>query len=237
MSTPHKNANPGDIAKTVLMAGDPLRAKFIADNFLENVKCFNKVRNMYGFTGTYKGHIISVMGSGMGMPSIGIYSYELFKFYDVDNIIRIGTAGAYKAELDVFDLVLVESAFSESTYALSLNNDTSNIQFPSKHINEKMVEAAKELNYKLNIGKIHSSDVFYHSDKSKYMDEIQKQDCLCVEMESFALFANAKECGKNAACILTISDSLVSHKETTAEERQTSLKEMIRLALETAIKL
>ena len=237
MSTPHNNANPGDIAKTVLMPGDPLRAKYLAEHYLDNPVCFNTIRNMFGYTGYYKGHRISIMGSGMGMASIGIYSYELFKFYDVDNIIRIGSAGGYKKEYELFDVVIVKDAYSESTFAKAQGNITEPLIKPSSYINDKILETAKELNIPYHYSTVHSSDVFYHEPNSKYMEEVNKYDCGCVEMESFSLFSNAMVTGKNAACILTISDSLVSKKETTAEQRQNSFNLMMELALETAIKL
>lgn len=234
MSTPHNNAQVGDIAKTVLMPGDPLRAKFIAETFLENPVQFNTVRNMFGYTGTYKGKKVSVMGSGMGMPSIGIYSYELYKFYGVENIIRIGTAGAYSPKLDVFDTVLAKDCWSESTYALAQGGNTSDVQLPSPQLNEKIEQAAKELGIELTLGRIHSSDVFYHEDAYNF-DFYNDHECDVVEMESFALFHNAKVLGKHAACLVTVSDSLVTHKETTAEERQTSFTNMMKIALEAAI--
>ena len=237
MSTPHNDANINDIAKVVLMPGDPLRAKFIADNFLENPVQFNTVRNMFGYTGTYKGKKVSVMGSGMGMASIGIYSYELFKFYDVDTIIRIGTAGSYKEEIDLFDIVVVDSAYSESTFQKVLNNKGSKVTYPSKKTNNLILRVAEKEGYKVFLGRTYSSDVFYHEKESKYLEKVKQNNCLCVEMESFALFANAKALKKNAACILTISDSLISHKETTALERQTSFTRMMKLALECAIKI
>lgn len=234
MSTPHNNAQVGDIAKTVLMPGDPLRAKFIAETFLDNPVQFNTVRNMFGYTGTYKGKKVSVMGSGMGMPSIGIYSYELYKFYGVENIIRIGTAGAYSPKLDVFDTVLAKDCWSESTYALAQGGNTSDVQLPSPQLNEKIEQVAKELGIELTLGRIHSSDVFYHEDAYNF-DFYNDHGCDVVEMESFALFHNAKVLGKHAACLVTVSDSLVTHKETTAEERQTSFTNMMKIALEAAI--
>ena len=237
MSTPHNNAELGDIAKTVLMPGDPLRAKYIAETYLDNPVCFNTVRNMFGYTGTYKGKKVTVMGSGMGMPSIGIYSYELFKFYDVENIIRIGSAGAYTNELDIFDVVIANSAYSESSFAKVFNNEDTNMMYPSEYINNTIKSVAKEQNINLHQGVIHSSDVFYHTDKSNYYKEVEKNNCIAVEMESYALFSIAKALNKNAACLLTISDSFVSPKITTAEERQTSFNTMMILALETAIKL
>lgn len=238
MSTPHNAAKENDIAKTVLMPGDPLRAKYIAETFLENPVEFNNVRNMFGYTGTYKGKKISVMGSGMGMPSIGIYSYELYKFYGVENIIRIGSAGAYTDKLELFDLVLANGAWSESSFAIAQSDDHDDVQKPSASLNKVILESAKELNMKLVEDVIHSSDVFYHeSNVDGHNEFYEKHGCVCVEMESFALFHNAKVLGKNAACLLTISDSLVTHKETTAQERQTSFTAMMEVALNAALKL
>lgn len=238
MSTPHNAAQVGEIAKTVLMPGDPLRAKFIAETYLENPVQFNTVRNMFGYTGTYKGVKVSIMGSGMGMPSIGIYSYELFKFYEVENIIRIGSAGAYTDQLALFDLVLADSAWSESSYAIAQAGVEGDIQYPSAELNEKIEEAAQTIGKQVHKARIHSSDVFYHEDNVDGHEEFYaKHNCVCVEMESFALFHNARILGKRAACLLTISDSLVTHQATSAEERQTSFHNMMEVALESAIRL
>ncbi len=235
MSTPHNKAQKGQIAKTVLMPGDPLRAKFIAETFLENPVCFNDVRGMLGYTGTYQGKEISVMGSGMGMPSIGIYSYELFTQYDVENIIRIGSAGSYSENAKVYDVVLSTGAYSESSYAKTQNGCTDDIIKPSASLNEKLRESAKKLGIPMHEGVIHSSDVFYReaSDESPtYWEKLRdEKGCLAVEMESFALFHNANVTGKNAACLITISDSFVSSEITTAEERQNSFTNMMKIAL------
>ena len=237
MATPHNKAELGQIAKTVLMPGDPLRAKFIADTFLENVTQFNDVRNMFGYTGEYKGKKVSVMGSGMGMPSIGIYSYELYSKYGVENIIRIGSAGSYCEEAKIFDVVLADSAYSESSYALTQNGYDKDVTYPSKELNNIIKDSAGELGKKLICGCVHSSDVFYREDKTPYFKELyEKKGCVCVEMESFALFHNANVLGKKAACLLTISDSFVSSQETTAEERQKSFTDMMEIALNSAIK-
>ena len=238
MSTPHNAANAGEIAKTVLMPGDPLRAKYIAQNYLEDPVCFNTVRNMFGYTGTYKGHRVSVMGSGMGMPSIGIYSYELYKFYGVENIIRIGSAGAYCDSLDVLDIVLVDSAWSESTFAQAQSGASGAVQYPDTRLNQAIEAAAAQLGTKLVKCRTHSSDVFYHEDNVDGFKEFyEKHGCACVEMESFALFHNARVLGKAAACLLTISDSFINHKELSAKERETSFDAMMRLALETALNM
>lgn len=237
MATPHNEAKNGDIAKTVLMPGDPLRAKFIAETYLKDVNCFNTVRNMYGFTGTYKGKMVSVMGSGMGMPSIGIYSYELYNEYDVDTIIRIGSAGSYCDKLRVFDVMLADSAYSESSFAKVQGGYEDDITYPTESLNMDIMNIAKELGKTIKIGRVHSSDVFYRQDKSPYYKDLyENKQCLCVEMESFALFHNARILGKNAACLLTISDSFVSNEITTSKQRQQSFTEMMEIALETAIR-
>ena len=236
MSTPHNMANIGDIAKVVLMPGDPLRAKYIAETYLDDVVQFNNVRNMFGYTGTYKGKKVSVMGSGMGMPSIGIYSFELFSQYGVEAIIRIGSAGSYREDYEIYDVVLASGAYSESNYAKVLTGNEASITYPSAELNDLIKATAEELDLDLKEGVIHSSDIFYHIDEA-YNKGIEDNNCVAVEMESFALFENAKALNKKAACLLTISDSLVTHEETTAEERQTSFNKMITIALESAIKL
>ena len=236
MSTPHNMANIGDIAKVVLMPGDPLRAKYIAETYLDDVVQFNNVRNMFGYTGTYKGKKVSVMGSGMGMPSIGIYSFELFSQYGVESIIRIGSAGSYREDYEIYDVVIASGAYSESNYAKILTGNEASITYPSAELNDLIKATAEELDLDLKEGVIHSSDIFYHIDEA-YKKGIEDNNCVAVEMESFALFENAKALNKKAACLLTISDSLVTHEETTAEERQTSFNKMITIALESAIKL
>jgi purine-nucleoside phosphorylase len=222
------------IAKTVLMPGDPLRAKFIADTYLTNVVQFNYVRNMFGYTGYYKGRKISVMGSGMGMPSIGIYSYELFKFYDVENIVRIGSCGAYTDTLKLYDVILAKDAWSESTYAKTQGISKAKKLKSNSELNKKLLKAAKKLKIPMTSGTIHSSDVFYRQRFEDYIDIFEKQNCIAVEMESFALFANAMATGKKAACLLTVSDSLVTHEATTANERQVAFDKMMLIALELA---
>lgn len=236
MATAHNNAERGQIAGTVIMPGDPLRAKFIADNWLDRPKMFNHVRNMYGYTGTYHGRMISVMGSGMGMPSMGIYSYELFHIYNVDEIIRVGSAGSYCKELNVFDTVLVTEAYSESSYARTMSGFTGDVTKPSQELNEKICLAAKEQGRHLIEGRVHSTDVFYREGTDYYQELYREKGCLAVEMESFALFHNAAVCGKRASCILTISDSFVSQAKTTAEEREKCFTEMIEIALGAAKK-
>ena len=238
MSTAHNSANIGDIAKVVLMPGDPLRAKLVAETYLENAVLFNNVRGVLGYTGTYKGVKVSVMASGMGMPSIGIYSYELFKFYDVDTIIRIGSAGAYSNKLSLKDVVLANRCYSESTYCRVQSGDTDEYQYPSKKTNETIMQVSKEIQIPVVEACIHSSDVFYAQPGMEVPEDfVKKHDALCVEMESFALFHNAKILNKNAACLLTISDNLVEDTHLSATERQESFKDMITVALESAIRL
>lgn len=237
MPTPHNNAPMGAFAKTVLMPGDPLRAKFLAENFLDEPTLVNTVRNCLGYTGFYKGVPVSVMASGMGMPSIGIYSWELFKEYGVENIIRIGSAGSYSARLEVLDVVLADSAFSDSSYARVQNGYDKPVNYPSEAINKAVLEKTRELGIDCKLSRVHSSDVFYTDKRESYQQLAERSGSECVEMESFALFHNANALGKNAACLLTISDSFVSTKELSAEERQNSFLQMMELALETAISL
>ena len=232
--TPHIEAKKEDIAKTVLMPGDPLRAKYVAENFLDNYRLVNQVRGIFAYTGTYKGKEVTVMASGMGMPSIGIYSYELYKFYDVENIIRIGTAGAYSSDINLFDIVISTEAYSESSFAKVQGYD-SDIMPATKSLNDKIVETANRLNSKYILGRIHSTDVFYGN--VDITDLYNNKKCVCVEMESFALFCNALKLNKKAACILTISDNLITKAETTPLERQTALNDMITLALESTLNI
>ncbi|MGN0984323.1 MAG: purine-nucleoside phosphorylase [Gemmiger sp.] len=235
MSTPHNRAENGAFAKTVLMPGDPLRAKFIAETFLENPRLVTDVRGMLGYTGTYQGRPISVMGSGMGMPSIGIYSYELYSQYGVENIIRIGSAGSYTEKAKLFDVVLASGAVSESNYAMTQSGDPDDVQLPSAELNAALRASAEEQGIRLIEGNIHSADVFYREpsdEKPTYWERLRdEKGCLCVEMESFALFHNAKVLGKRAACLLTISDSFVAPEITTPEQRQTAFTDMMRVAL------
>ncbi len=235
MSTPHIRAALGDFAKTVLMPGDPLRAKFIAETFLQDARLVTDVRGMLGYTGTYKGKPVSVMGSGMGMPSIGIYSYELFKFYDVENIIRIGSAGSYTEQVKLFDVVLATGAVSESSFAAVQNGTQGDITLPSEALNKKLRASADAQGIAMIEGNLHSSDVFYRdvpASTPSYWEKLRdERSCLAVEMESFALFANAQALGKNAACVVTISDSFVAPEMTTAEQRQTSFTQMMEVAL------
>ncbi|WZL80358.1 purine-nucleoside phosphorylase [Vallitaleaceae bacterium 9-2] len=233
--TPHiEVTNKEDFAKTVLMPGDPLRAKFIAETFLEDVVQVNSVRNALAFTGTYKGRRISVFGSGMGMPSIGIYSYELYKFYDVEKIIRIGSCGAYSDKLHVYDVLLAQDVWSESTYAKVQSGYLEPTIEADKELNSQLETYAKELNIPLTRTRIHSSDVFYRENHKEFERIRDEEGCTAVEMEAFALFANAKILGKKAACLLTVSDSLVNGEITTSEERQNAFTKMMEIALEAA---
>ena len=233
--TPHIEAeNKEMIAKTVLMPGDPLRAKFIADTYLDNVFQFNTVRGMNGYTGEFKGRKISVMASGMGMPSIGIYSYELFSFYNVDSIIRIGSCGSYTKELKLNDVVLAEDAWSESTYARTLNGETKSSLRASSNLNSKIEKISKEIQIPIIKARIHSSDVFYRKNPNDYILIRDTHGCSAVEMESFALFANAILLGKNAACLLTVSDTFVEHESISITARQKSLTNMIEISLHLA---
>ncbi len=233
--TPHIEAkDQSAIAKTVLMPGDPLRAKFIADTFLEDVVQFNEVRNMLGYTGTYKGRRISVMASGMGMPSIGIYSYELYNFYDVENIVRIGSCGGYTEKVKLYDVILAKDAWSESSYAKVQGGYEKDVIEGSEVLNERLATYAEDLNIPMHTERIHSSDVFYREDFEEYKEIYQKHGCVGVEMEAFALFHNAKVLGKKAACLLTVSDNLATKEATTSEERQNAFTNMMKIALEMA---
>ena len=234
MSTPHISAKKGAIAQTVLMPGDPLRARFIAATYLEDAAEFNHVRGMLGFTGTYQGKLVSVMGSGMGMPSIGIYSYELFTEYDVDAIVRIGSAGGYSDTLKLYDVLLATSVYSESTYGRSQNGFEGSRIEPDKDLCDRIRESAARLGFPIVEGIVHSSDVFYHAERSDgpyWQKVMREQGCIAVEMESFALFHNAKATGKKAACLLTVSDMLFGGHAASAEEREKCFTRMMEIAL------
>lgn len=238
--TPHNEAQKDDIAKVVLMPGDPLRAKYIADNFMEDVKLVNSVRNMFGYTGTYKGKKITVFASGMGMPSIGIYSYELFKFYDVDFIIRIGSCGAYNESLNLLDIILVDNSYTEGNYAYELNEEDIHIMESSGDLNTVIEQTARQENIPYIKGNTLCTDCFdyYVKDVNSLISRFPKDlNIIGAEMEAFALFYNAHILGKKASCLLSVVDSHYKHQEISAEERQTSLNSMIKLALESAIKL
>ena len=240
MSTPHNEANLGDIAKTVIMPGDPLRAKYIAENFLEEYKLVNSVRGIYAYTGNYKGKELTVMASGMGMPSMGIYSYELYKFYEVENIIRIGSCGGYKPDLKLFDIVLAETTFSESNFALTLNNEDCHIVSSSKDLNAIIADAAKENNINIRVGNTVCTDCFdvYMTNVNKFLERIPEGfNPLSAEMEAFALFYVAKILNRKATCLMSVVDSKYIKEIATPEERQTGLNNMIKLALEASLKI
>ncbi len=234
----HNEAKKEDIEKITIMPGDPLRAKYIAETFLTDVKLVNTIRGMYAYTGTYKNKRITVMAHGMGMASMGIYSYELYKFYDVDCIIRIGSCGAYKSELNLLDTLLVEKVYTESNFAYSYNNDNTKEAYATKEINKLIEETAKENNIEYKKTNIFCTDGFdpYITNLQQLLDRLPK-DITASEMESFALFYIAKMLNKKAACLLTVVDSLYDKKELTAIQRQTSLNNMIKLALEVARKI
>ena len=229
--TPHNTAAAGDIAKKVLMPGDPLRAKFIAEKYLENPRLVNTVRNMFAFTGTYKGREVTVMGGGMGMPSIGIYSYELFHFYDVDQIIRIGSAGSLQDDVDVMDVVIGMGACTDSNFASQYCLPGTYAPIASYELLAKAVEAAKSLGTPVHVGNVVSSDVFY-SDNPNVSEAWRKMGVLCCEMECAALYMNAARAKKQALGILTISDHIFKHEAIDAEARQTSFHRMMEIALE-----
>ncbi len=232
--TPHNEAEKKDIAKTVIMPGDPRRATFIAENYLENVKLVNQVRGMLAYTGTYKNKEVTVMASGMGCPSMGIYSYELFKFYDVDHIIRIGSCGAYTKELHLYDLILVRECYSDSSYAKMQNGCEDKVLTSSDLLNQRIKNTAQQKGFPLSERRVYSSDVFYGEivDPVKMYEE---KDCVAVEMESFALFHNAKVLKKGATCVLTVSDNLITKEETTSNEREKSFTRMMELVLDSIV--
>lgn len=231
MGTPHNAAEKGMIAKTVLMPGDPLRAKYIADTYLENVICFNTVRNMLGYTGTYKGREISVMGGGMGMPSVGIYTYELYNMYDVDAIIRIGSAGAFQDDVNLMDVVIGMGACTDSNYASQYQLPGTFAPIADFELLEKAVNIARSQGTPVKVGNILSSDIFYNDDNS-VNEKWRKMGVLAVEMEAAALYMNAARAGKKALCMLTISDHLFKNEGLSAEERQTGFARMMEIALE-----
>ena len=233
MATPHNQASLGEIAKVVLMPGDPLRAKYIADHYLENVKQFNSTRNMFGYTGYYKGKKVSVMGSGMGIPSISIYATELYQEYGVETIIRVGTCGGLRADVHIRDIVIALGACSDSNFMHTFKLPGHFSAIASYDLLEKAVSIAKEKGYTYHVGNILSSDLFYHFD-SDYVEKWSSMGVYGVEMEAYGLYALAAKFNKKALCISSVSDSLVSKEEISADERQTSLNEMIILSLEVA---
>ncbi len=233
--TVHIESNKEDISNNILMPGDPKRCEYIAKNYLQDYKIVNNVRGMTAYTGYYKGKRITIFPSGMGIPSMGIYSYELYKYYDVENIIRIGSCGGYNHTLKLKDIILVDNSYSQSTYAKYLDGYQDNLVKSTKNLNDIILKTSNELNMNIIKGTICSTDVFYEKDyKNK---PIEEYNILGVEMESFALFNNARTLGKNAACLLTVSDLFFSEDKLTSLEREQNLNEMIVLALESCLKL
>lgn len=233
MSTPHNSALSGQIAETVLMPGDPLRAKFIAENFLSDIEQFNAVRNMFGYTGTYKGKKVSVMGTGMGCPSIGIYSYELIHMYGVKNLIRVGSCGAYDPKLKLYDIILAMGASTDSNYASQYDLPGTYSATASWDLLSKAKKVADENNIPTVVGNIVTSDIFYN-DNPESWKKWAKMGCLAAEMESYALYCNANRAGVNALTILTVSDSIANQTETSADQREKGFKDMMKIALELA---
>lgn len=230
--TPHIEAkSKGDFAKTVIMPGDPLRAKLIAEIYLKDAKLINGVRNMLGFTGLYQGKKLTIMAHGMGMPSAGIYTAELFHNYDVDQIIRIGSCGAYVSEIKVYDVILVTESYCESDYIEIVTGEKTRLVHPNAELTAHIAATADKLNITLAQFKVHCADVFFRKNFDDYVDIHNEHGCKVVEMETAAIFANAKAYGKKAACLLTVSDSLVTKEITTSEERQNSFTKMIEVAL------
>jgi len=233
MTTPHNSAIKGNIAETVLLPGDPLRAKFIAENFLQNVEQFNAVRNMFGYTGTYNGKKISVMGTGMGCASIGIYSYELIHMYGVKNLIRVGSCGAYDGNLKLYDIVLAIGASTDTNFANQYDLPGIFSATASWELLSKAKKVADDSNIHTVVGNIVSSDVFYHDNPDDWK-RWAKMGILAAEMETYALYCNASRAGVNALTILTVSDSIVNKTDTTPEQREKGFKEMMKIALELA---
>lgn len=237
MATPHIESREEDISKVVLMPGDPMRAKYIADKFLENVKCVNNVRGMLGFTGTYKNKLVTVFASGMGCPSIGIYAYELFKFYGVEKIIRIGTCGSNSSDIKLLDVILADSSYSLSSFPKLFDGDLEKEFFASKNLNEKIHNISNNMNINLIRGEIITSDVFdVYVDFDKYIKNYpESRNFLGCEMESFVLFYLAHKLNREASCLLTVVDSHFDKRNISSEDRETSLNDMIKLALEATL--
>lgn len=234
MSTPHIEANSGDFAKTVLMPGDPLRAKFIADNFLDNVTMVNRVRNMFGYTGTYKGKPVSVMGSGMGIPSISIYATELYKDYGVDNIIRIGSCGAVRDDIKIRDIIIGMAASTDSNVNRQRFNNIDFAACADFSLLKKVVDTAEKTNHEVHVGNIFSADLFY-TPQPEMFAVMEKYGILAVEMEAAGLYGVAAEYGKKALTVLTVSDHIKTGEQTTADERETTFKDMMVLTLESLL--
>lgn len=238
--TPHNEAKKDDITKVVIMPGDPLRAKYIAENFLENYKIVNSVRNMFAYTGEYKGKKITIMASGMGMPSMGIYCYELYKFYDVEAIIRVGSCGAYDEKVNLLDTILVDGSFTLGNFAMNFNNKPVNYVLADKELNDLISKVSLVDNIEIKKENVACTECFdpYIEDISNVLEKFPKEkNIVAAEMESFALFYTAKCLNKKAACLLTVVDSIKKKQSLTAEQREKSLNNMIRLSLDTAIEL
>ena len=238
--TPHIAAKPGDFGKTVLMPGDPLRSKFIAENFLENPVLVNNVRGVHGYTGTYKGVKVSVMASGMGMPAIGIYSHELFNAYGVENIIRVGSAGAIQEHINLYDLVIAQGACTDSNYASQFHLPGTFAPIASWELLREAVKAAEAHGAVYHVGNVNSSDVFYgdHEGVPEGLGSVyglKKMGVMALEMEAAALYMNAARAGKRGLCICTISDHVLTGEETTSEQRQNSFTTMMKVALDVAV--
>lgn len=238
--TPHISAEANDFAKTVLMPGDPKRAELIANTFLENAKLVTDVRGVYGYTGKYKGKEVSVMASGMGMPSMGIYCYELYKYFGVENIIRIGSCGGFTEDLNIFDVVLVDNTYTEGNFALTLNNEHKHVEESDRYLNEKILDASKKIGINCKVANMACSEVFdwYVSDFNTLYERLPKDlNIQGSEMEAFALFYTAKVLNKKASCLLTVVDSHYHKQSITSEEREKSVNDMIKIALEAALEL
>ena len=237
MSTPHIGCEKGDIAKTVIMPGDPLRAKYIAQNFLKDYKVVNKIRNMLAYTGTYKGKEVTVFSSGMGIPSIGIYSYELFEFYDVEKIVRIGTCGSFNKDIKLLDVILSSGAYCKSYFPKLLDGSEVDFVKSSEEFNNIIKTKAESIEIPLKYGKTITSDVFdlYCDDEDEFRKNFPDDNFLSVEMEAFGLFFVAQKLKKEAACIMTVVDSLYDKRSLSSEDREKSLNDMIEIALESII--
>ncbi len=234
--TPHIDAKPGDFAKTVIMPGDPLRSKFMAENYLENAKLVNNVRGVQGYTGTYKSIPVSIMASGMGVPSMAIYSYELFNIFEVDNIIRMGTAGGITKDISLRDIVIAMGCSTNSSYIYQLGLPGTYAPLASFDLLEKAVGVCREKGTEFKVGNVFTTDVFYSDDRGEN-SLWDRMGVLAVEMETAALYSNAAKAGKNAVALFTISDHVIKKESLSAMERQESFTEMMEIALETAIKL
>ncbi|WP_448568876.1 purine-nucleoside phosphorylase [Thalassotalea ganghwensis] len=234
MSTPHIEAQPNDFAPTVLMPGDPLRAKYIAENFLDDAKCVTKVRNMFGYTGTYKGKPVSVMGSGMGIPSISIYATELYKFYGVENIIRIGSCGAVRDDVKIRDVIIGMAASTDSNVNRKRFNHCDFAACADFQLLRKVVDTADKLNKKVHVGNVFTADLFY-TPQPEMFKTMESLGILAVEMEAAGLYGVAAELGKKALAVFTVSDHIKTGEETTAQERETTFKDMMELTLESVL--